>query len=778
MAENQQQMELVAKLTDQVSDKLKEIQKQMIATAAAAKKSNEGSSAASKAYQKQVADVESVLRKHHDNTVKRAAEHKKRIEEVGEALSQMVSGQVISTLVGMTTRFGAIGVAVGIAYEGIQRMTEALEKMGKESQSLFHLRRATDMSAEAFQKLENTMGRLGVQKGDAQSGIIGFSDFHAKLKRGSIKALEQMEGGDAPVGATSYARGLKRMSTEEATNTIIRRILGSNNTVEQKEMLLQTFRLPTGLATSKLSEYDEEKHKSVAKIKEHDVDRYKEAQDASEDATDRADKLKSKFTAAFTEPRKEMNEFFSEMLKKIDEATDHTKHLDEAIRGAAGGLFRGALSGIGAGPLAPLAIPGAIGGAIGGAAGPLLNERKQEETIKKGTMQGILDGMRQFLMEHANPEMLKPGGLFQPTAFHPDGGNVSPGRGFGSKDYPLVPSTGGEFKGPQTGKAKAAIMDQLRKEGVPEANLEYAASALTGQAISESGLNPNTSHDGGTGYGIYGARLGRAKRMLSWLKENGYAHNDLEGQSRYMAHEAMTDQAYAASRRALMGATAGNLGQVNGVLTDNFEAPAVRNYGRRLRDTGTALRSGHVEGSNAAKGIGIGDANLADLDPEFMGRMNALWAAAPDEAKKGAGIISGKRSYEEQAELYRRYRSGRGGIAAPPGRSRHESGSAADWRDPTGWFHEHANEYGLHFPMGRRDWPHMQMDPRFDGSLLPNGQKSGMFGNGMKVTGDASVKIALEGFPRGTRTQVNSSGIFKDVSLNRGRSMGLASEDA
>ncbi|MEO6867720.1 MAG: M15 family metallopeptidase, partial [Gaiellales bacterium] len=41
-------------------------------------------------------------------------------------------------------------------------------------------------------------------------------------------------------------------------------------------------------------------------------------------------------------------------------------------------------------------------------------------------------------------------------------------------------------------------------------------------------------------------------------------------------------------------------------------------------------------------------------------------------------VISGQRSYEEQAELYRRYLNGTGNLAAPPGRSNHESGNAAD----------------------------------------------------------------------------------------------------
>lgn len=42
-------------------------------------------------------------------------------------------------------------------------------------------------------------------------------------------------------------------------------------------------------------------------------------------------------------------------------------------------------------------------------------------------------------------------------------------------------------------------MDQLCREGVPEGKLREAAAHLVGQAQMESGLDPNKSHDGGTG---------------------------------------------------------------------------------------------------------------------------------------------------------------------------------------------------------------------------------------------------------------------------------------
>ena len=111
--------------------------------------------------------------------------------------------------------------------------------------------------------------------------------------------------------------------------------------------------------------------------------------------------------------------------------------------------------------------------------------------------------------------------------------------------------------------AMAAAEEQLRKEGVPEASVHTAAALMIGQALSESPLNPREVHDQGTGYGIYGARDPRNARshselrktkMLEWLAANGYARDSLEGQAKYMIHEAMTDPRFARTRAELMRA--------------------------------------------------------------------------------------------------------------------------------------------------------------------------------------------------------------------------------
>lgn len=86
------------------------------------------------------------------------------------------------------------------------------------------------------------------------------------------------------------------------------------------------------------------------------------------------------------------------------------------------------------------------------------------------------------------------------------------------------------------------------------------------------------------------------------------------------------------------------------------------------------------------------------LDADFNSRLDQL-AAVCD-----ISITSGKRSRDEQAQLYEAYKNGTGNLAAPPGSSNHETGLAADIGGDKGCAHAHAAAYGLHFPVDGEDW--------------------------------------------------------------------------
>jgi hypothetical protein len=84
------------------------------------------------------------------------------------------------------------------------------------------------------------------------------------------------------------------------------------------------------------------------------------------------------------------------------------------------------------------------------------------------------------------------------------------------------------------------------------------------------------------------------------------------------------------------------------------------------------------------------------------------------------------------------------------------------------WAEQERAKNGAHL----RDHIRGNRKPETDGSLLQNGKRSDAGG----LNGSASLTIDLNGFPRGTRTASSHEGLFKEVTLNRGRPMSTASE--
>lgn len=86
------------------------------------------------------------------------------------------------------------------------------------------------------------------------------------------------------------------------------------------------------------------------------------------------------------------------------------------------------------------------------------------------------------------------------------------------------------------------------------------------------------------------------------------------------------------------------------------------------------------------------------LDAAFAESLRKLQAAVP-----GLTVTSGFRSYDQQAKLY----AEKPNLAAPPGRSQHEKGLAADLAyngsgQLPAWVRERAAEFGISFPLANR----------------------------------------------------------------------------
>ncbi len=149
-------------------------------------------------------------------------------------------------------------------------------------------------------------------------------------------------------------------------------------------------------------------------------------------------------------------------------------------------------------------------------------------------------------------------------------------------------------------------------------------------------------------------------------------------------------------------------------------APLRASLARNIDDTGQInfLASRGVGGEAAPE-------RVAKLNPTFRVRL----ANAVRDAERATGtkvsIRSAYRSPEEQAVHYANYMAGKGGLAAPPGRSRHQHGLAADINDGPAlkWLHQHAQEYGLSFLKGnafKNDTGHIQIADNDSGMKYPD----------------------------------------------------------
>jgi LAS superfamily LD-carboxypeptidase LdcB len=127
-----------------------------------------------------------------------------------------------------------------------------------------------------------------------------------------------------------------------------------------------------------------------------------------------------------------------------------------------------------------------------------------------------------------------------------------------------------------------------------------------------------------------------------------------------------------------------------------------------------------VSGPKTPKPKPLSDA-LGKVDAEFGANLQALIAAAAEQGIT-LGITSGLRTTERQAQLWKEALAKYGSAAearkwvAPPGKSAHEKGMAADLSGSPAalaWAKANAGRFGVSFPLGNEPW-HVE-SPEFRG---------------------------------------------------------------
>ena len=123
---------------------------------------------------------------------------------------------------------------------------------------------------------------------------------------------------------------------------------------------------------------------------------------------------------------------------------------------------------------------------------------------------------------------------------------------------------------------------------------------------------------------------------------------------------------------------------------------------------------------------------MSGLNPQFNSSLQNLFSHAPAEIQSSLGLKSAYRSPEVQAQLYnqalQKYGSEQAARqwVAPPGKSNHNHGMAADlsFASPEArqWAHDNAGQYGLSFPLSNEPW-HVELASARNGmhQAMPTG---------------------------------------------------------
>lgn len=153
-------------------------------------------------------------------------------------------------------------------------------------------------------------------------------------------------------------------------------------------------------------------------------------------------------------------------------------------------------------------------------------------------------------------------------------------------------------------------------------------------------------------------------------------------------------------------------------------------------------------------GPGAAAGTTKGMDPTFAERLQAMVAASSGRLT----IVSGYRSDELQAKLFadavKKYGSEAAARkwVAPPGKSNHNKGIAADLGGDIQWAHDHAAEFGLYFPMQWEPW-----------HIEPAGSRSGVTSTDSttKWTGPKATQQGYTSPPAGYSTNPDP-GVTKD----------------
>lgn len=162
--------------------------------------------------------------------------------------------------------------------------------------------------------------------------------------------------------------------------------------------------------------------------------------------------------------------------------------------------------------------------------------------------------------------------------------------------------------------------------------------------------------------------------------------------------------------------------------------------------------------------------SLTGMQSQFSENLAKMFAAAPADVRSATTINSGYRSVERQAQLWAEALAKYGSEeearkwVAPPGRSQHNKGFAADLGFGTDaakqWFHANASQFGLSFPLSNESW-HIE-DASARQKLNTDELKSRTDAITQQADAYQQIIAGSKDFVRSQQTEQNALGMTKE----------------
>jgi hypothetical protein len=283
--------------------------------------------------------------------------------------------------------------------------------------------------------------------------------------------------------------------------------------------------------------------------------------------------------------------------------------------------------------------------------------------------------------------------------------------------------------GPVTSSRLVAAVRQVESSGNP--NAESAKGASGSMQVMPATGREIARELGDTNFPMRGTD----EQVKAYLKSPGvserYGEHYLDKMlRRYNGDTAAALVAYnGGPERADKWLKAGRDDNVIPAETSAYYKKVLRAAGAGTEQSGVRANVPALPAANSflkTRLVGHSADHIDNLKPEMQQRLAALLQAAPPEVAGKLGIYSGARTVARQKELWdaavKRYGSPEAARkwVAPPGRSNHNHGQAADLSyngkslknappEVVKWLHDNAGAYGLKFPLANENW-HIELD--------------------------------------------------------------------